>query len=112
MDGDEKKVLAKINAADTDELLDQVTAYRAGMEAFAIEMIERELHTRGVSAAQIAEHRETCERECVYLPDGVAAMCSFCRKPAVKEGQGWHKLMGIVPVVPRWLCYCKAHCKK
>lgn len=106
---DEAKVLAKIQAADTDDLLDRITAYRKGMEPEAVEMMETELHRRGVTAAQIAEHRERCERECVFLPDGTAAKCSFCDKPAVRAGWGWHKLLGTVPIFPRWLRYCKTH---
>jgi hypothetical protein len=103
------KVLAKIKNADTEDLLDRFTAYRRGMEPAALVMIEEELHQRGVSAAQIAEHRERCERECVFLPDGTAAKCSFCERPAIHEAWGWQKLLGKLPVFPRWLRYCRKH---
>ncbi len=105
----EEIVLTKIQAAQTGDLLDRVTAYRKGMEPAAITMMEEELHRRGVTAAEIAEHREHCERECVYLADGTAAKCSFCDRPAVYENWGWQKIMRTIPVFPRWLRYCQAH---
>jgi len=98
-----------IKDADTDDLLDQVTAYRLGTEPAAIELIEKELRHRGIMAKHIAERREACEQAYIYLDDGVAAMCAFCRKPAIKQGWGWHRLFGIVPIIPRWLRYCSRH---
>lgn len=111
MNFDEQKLFTQLKIAETDELLDQVTAYRRGTEPAAIELIEKELHRRGISATKIAERRETCERTCIFLGDGVAAMCSFCRKPAVRAEWGWHKLMGVVPILPRWLRYCARHAR-
>lgn len=105
----EEIVRAKIQAATTGDLLDRITAYRKGMEPTAVAMIESELHRRGVTAAEIAEHRERCEKECVYFADGTAAKCSFCDKPAVREGWGWQKIMRTIPVFPRWLRYCRDH---
>jgi hypothetical protein len=109
---DEQKVQAKIATLDSEELLDQVTAYRLAMEPSAVSLMEKELRKRGINAAKIAEHRESCERECIYLADGTAAMCSFCRKPAVQAGWGWHRLWGIMPILPRRLRRCKAHVEK
>lgn len=109
MDWNEKKVLVNIRQADTGDLLDRVTAYRAGMEPEAIDIVEQELRRRGVTAAQIAEHRETCERECLYYDDGTARMCSLCRKPAVSEEWGWFRLFFVIPLIPRRVCYCKEH---
>jgi hypothetical protein len=37
-------------AAPTDDLLDRVTAYRAGMEPEALRVIEEELARRGINA--------------------------------------------------------------
>ena len=104
---DEQRVLANIRAADTDDLLDRVTAYRVGMEPEAIAMIENELHRRGVTKAAIAEREETCRRECIVLPNGLAVKCSFCSRPAVAEGWGWHKLWQRIPLFPRRFRYCK-----
>ena len=109
MQWDAQKVLLNIRQADTDDLLDRITAYRRGMEPDAIVMIERELRERNVSAAEIAEHREICERDCIYLEDGTAAKCSFCQKPAVAEGRGWWKIYRLVPFFPRRLRYCGRH---
>ena len=99
--GTNKNGLLNIRQADTDDLLDRITAYRAGLVEEAIDMIEKELHRRDVTAAQIAEHREACRRECVFHQDGTAKMCMFCRKPAVVDSWGWQKLWGLVPLFPR-----------
>lgn len=105
---DEQKLLKDIREAGTDDLLDRVTAYRAGMEPEAVEMIEAELHRRGVGKGKIEAYRQECLRECLFNADGAAKVCSFCRRPAVKAGWGWHRMMRI-PVLPRWLHYCKTH---
>ena len=112
MKWDEQKVLANIRAASTEDLLDRITAYRLGMETEAIDMIEQELHRRSITAAQIQERSEACQRECVFDANGIARACSFCRKPAVGEGWRWHKILGKLPVFPRWICYCEAHREK
>ena len=105
----ETKVRAKIQAAATEDLLDRFTAYRNGMEPAALVLIEEELYRRGVTATEIAKHRERCERECVYLPDGTAAKCSLCERPAVREAWSWHRLLGLVPLIPRLMRYCRVH---
>ena len=109
MHWDDEKLRLNIRHADTDDLLDRVTAFRAGMELAAIALIEQELHQRQVSAAQIAEHREAIVSECVFHADGTAKMCTFCRKPAVREAWSWHKIMNTIPVFPRLLRHCKRH---
>lgn len=109
MEPNETKVLANIRAADTGDLLDRVTAYRGGMEPATIELVEAELRRRGVRAAEIDAYREECERECLHHADGTAKMCSFCRRPAVAERWGWHRLIGKIPIMPRWLRYCRDH---
>jgi hypothetical protein len=111
MDLNEAGLLKELAAADTDDLLDRFTAYRAGMEPVALELIAKELYRRGVSANRIMQLRETYERECIFHPDGVAIMCSYCRKPAIKQGWGWHRLWGRVLILPRWLRYCAEHAK-
>lgn len=106
---DPQKLLLNIRQADTDDLLDRVTAYRPGMEAEAIGLIEDELHRRGISAGKIQAFREECERDWLFQADGCAKMCSFCRKPAVAERWGWHRLWGKIPLTPRLMRYCKQH---
>jgi hypothetical protein len=111
MEWDEQKVLVNIRKADTDDLLDRITAFRAGMEPEAVEMVETELERRGVLDVDIAAHWESCQRECLFYADGTAMTCSFCRKPAVKRKWGWHKLWKRVFLFPLRLRYCKDHCQ-
>src|SRR5947208_2999012 len=106
---DEQKVLANIRQANTDDLLDRITVYRQGMEPDALDMIQDELRSRGVTPAQLATHREEREKSCLFLPDGMAVKCSLCRKPAVFKCWGWHKLLGTLPLFPRRFYYCQDH---
>src|SRR5262245_25599844 len=108
MDFDSSKVLASARAADTEDLLDRVTAYRTGLEPEALDIIEMELHRRGVSAERIAEHGRRFA-DCLRAADGTVLMCSQCRKPAVAVGWGWHRLWGWVPVFPRRFLLCRDH---
>ncbi len=107
----EEKVLANIRTAATDDLLDRITAYRQGMEPAAIVLVQQELAVRGVSQDQIAQQLEEYQRECLFEAHGLALMCSFCRKPAVKEAWAWHKLWHKIPLFLRRFRYCKAHCE-
>ncbi len=109
MEWNPQKLLVNIHKADTDDLIDRVTVYRAGMDAEAIELIEDELRRRGVKEQEIQSYWDECRGECLFHAGGSAKMCSFCRKPAVTERWGWHRLMGKVPIVPRRLRYCKEH---
>lgn len=109
MEWDLQKVVANICQADTDDLIDRITAYRAGLESEAIEMIENELQRRSVSEAEIQVYRQQCQTECLFHTDGTAKMCSFCRKPAVTEKWGWHRLLDKIPLLPRRMRYCKEH---
>jgi hypothetical protein len=112
MEFDPQELLVNIRKADTDDLLDRITAYRPGLEPDAIDMIEQELQRRGIAAERIAEHWEVSRRDYIFHADGTAKMCSFCRKPAVREGWGWHKILGKLPVFPRLMCCCQAHFAK
>jgi hypothetical protein len=117
MEFNRQRVLDNIRQAKTDDLLDRLTAYRAGMEPEALDLIEAELTRRGVDADAIEAH--SCQRnfECIQREDGTAAMCSFCHNPAVAEGWGWHwiapmiwgKRRALVPVFPRYFFYCTEH---
>lgn len=103
------RVLANVRKSKTDDLLDRVTVYREGMEPQALNIIESELESRGVTREQIQDYARQRAEEVVRLPDGVAAKCSFCRRPAVAEGWGWQYLWGRVPVFPRFFRYCEKH---
>ena len=72
-------------------------------------MIEQQLHARGIGAEQIDAH--AAERVSTMIPreDGTAMPCSFCHRPAMDQGWGWHRLWGLVPVFPRHFFYCEQH---
>jgi hypothetical protein len=106
---DRERVLVNVRRATTEDLLDRVTAYRAGMEPEALDIIESELEARGVTPAEVAGHAERRRRDSIFLPDGVAAKCSFCHRPAVAEHWGWHCLWRVLPVFPRHFRYCDEH---
>jgi hypothetical protein len=109
MKTDPQRVLLDVRKSTTEDLLDRATAYRAGMTPEALEMIEAELRDRGVGPEQLAEHAERYRQEVLFLPDGTAARCSFCGRPAVARGWAMHRLFGRVPVFPRTFYYCKEH---
>lgn len=106
---DEQKTWANVRRADTDDLLDRVTVYRAGMEPEAVGIIEAELRRRGLTADQIASHARQYDAEVWRDADGLARQCSFCRKPAVHGSWSWHWLWGRLPVFPRFLYFCREH---
>lgn len=105
---DAQRVQANVQQASTEDLLDRITAYRAGLEPAAIALIEEELQRRGVTAAQIAAHAQT-RQDCLYDAAGVALTCSRCSRPAVVAAWGWHRLWGVVPLFPRRFPYCAVH---
>jgi hypothetical protein len=105
---DAKKVQENARKASTEDLLDRVTAYREGMEPEALDIIEAELRQRGVGPEEIEAH-SLRGHDILRLPDGVAAKCSFCRRPAVESRWGAHKLFGLLPVFPRRLYFCAEH---
>jgi hypothetical protein len=106
---DVQKCLLEVRRADTADLLDRVTAYRQGMEAQAVDVIEDELRRRGIGQAQIEARMAECRRECIFDDGDVALPCSRCRRPAVAEMYGWRRLFGLLPVFPRSMRYCKEH---
>ncbi len=106
------KVLANVRQASTEDLLNRVTVYRAGMEAEALAIIEEELERRGVGWRRIEDHAKRMQDKFILGADGVAACCSFCPQPAVAQGWGWHRLWGKLPVFPRFFFYCEQHAPK
>jgi hypothetical protein len=108
---DPEQVLANVRRADTEDLLDRVTAYRHGMEPEAVEIIERELRDRGVTDEQMADHAGRVEREVLFLPDGIAARCSQCNAPAVAQAWGWFRLLRKIPIFPRRIYLCRTHAR-
>ena len=106
---DREKVAENARKSPTEDLLDRVTVYRGNLEPEAVEIIEQELHQRGVSAADVAAHGEQQQGHHVATVSGSVLSCSWCRRPAVAERWGWHKLWGKVPVFPRRFRLCREH---
>jgi hypothetical protein len=110
---DLQNIARNVQRATTEDLLNRVTAYRAGMEPEAVRIIDAELRRRDVTPEQIAAHAERVREESLFLADGTAAKCSFCHNPAVGERRGWHKLFGgPIPLYPRSYRYCREHLPK
>jgi hypothetical protein len=117
MEFDPERVRQNVRRATTEDLLDRATVYRSGMEPEALEIIEGELQDRGVYRDKIRAHAARREQEVLPAPDGVALTCSFCHRPAVARGWGWHwlrlmiwgKRRPVVPVFPRYFSYCEEH---
>jgi hypothetical protein len=118
-----------IRSAATEELLDRVTVYRAGMEEAALDLMEGELDRRGVSRQEIAIHYEKQLASAIMLPDRTAMRCSFCDRPAIRQARSWYWLrlripmlplligraaipLGIsIPIFPHMFAYCAVHQK-
>ena len=98
-----------MRTADDETLLDRVTAYRAGMEPAALDLMEGELDRRGVSRAEIAAHAAERAASCLFRADGVAVRCDRCDRPAVTRAWGWHRFWGLVPLFPRRRTFCPDH---
>ena len=104
---DIERVRDNAERATTEDLLDRATVYRSGMEPVALEVIEAELRSRGLTDGDIERH--AAERaEVVRRDDGSTRPCDFCERPAVTSRSGWHRLWGRVPVFPRTVYYCEA----
>jgi hypothetical protein len=106
---DRQRVEANVRQASTEDLLDRVTVFAAGMEEDALEIIEAELRSRGVNRDQIAAHGAERARVIIPLADGTAVRCSFCHRPAASQGWGWHRMWGVLPLFPRFYSYCLEH---
>ncbi len=106
---DEQKCQAEVRRADTADLLDRVTAFRAGMEPAAVLLIEQELHHRGVTAAAIATLAEQYRRDCLFDTSGTARRCCRCRRPAVVRTRTWHRLFQLLPLYPEQRDFCAEH---
>jgi hypothetical protein len=98
-------------AASTEYLLDRVTVYRTEMEGPAIELVEAELRSRGLTSAEVDAHAAARERDGLLRhPDGTVVRCDYCPRPAVRRRWGWHWLWGwVLPVFPRPFRLCREH---
>jgi hypothetical protein len=107
-----ERLRANVRQATTEDLLDRATVYSDGMEPDALDVIEAELSRRGVTRQDLEAHADRHRRESTLPPgDGPAPRCSFCHRPAVRRGWGWHRLWKVLPVFPRPIYYCAAHAR-
>jgi hypothetical protein len=109
MQMDPERVRENVRRASTEDLLDRATVYREGMEPEALAIIDAELRERGLSDFDVAEHAERRRARVLFAPEGWALKCEHCHRPAVGQVRGWHRLFGVVPLFPRWFCYCAEH---
>lgn len=103
------KLQRNIREASTEDLLNRITFYKAGMEPEAVLLIEVELRRRGVGDEEIASWAPKPEEPYIWLDDGTVARCSFCTRPAIRTGWNWHRLFGWLPLFPRIFRYCREH---
>src|SRR5687767_14914300 len=108
MELDLDRVRENVRKSSTEDLLDRATVYRSGVEPAALPVILEELRSRGVSAEDVVAHERTFTAV-VRDAEGVARKCSRCRKPAVAEEWGWHRMFGRLPLFPRKFCFCEEH---
>jgi hypothetical protein len=111
MEFDLDRVRENVRAATTEDLLDRATVYRAGLEQEAVPVILEELKARGVTAEAVVQHEQARTRV-MYDRDGTARTCDHCRKPAVAEEWGWHRMFGKLPIFPRLFQVCEDHRRK
>lgn len=104
-----EKIQANVRAASTEDLLDRATVYREGTEAEALDLIEGELRERGISRDTLAAHEAKRRAEVLFDSSGIARTCSRCNRPAVKAGQEWHRLWGLLPLFRRRAVWCERH---
>jgi hypothetical protein len=102
------RLQANIQAASTEDLLDRVTAYRSGMEPEAIDLIERELRKRGITAADQAAY-QAAHAQGEFDRDGLRRQCAYCRRPAVCRRWRWFRLFRRLPLFPLLTPLCELH---
>ena len=95
---DLERVRANVRRATTEDLLDRATRFRSGMEPEALEIIDEELRSRGVSSADLAAHETVRGVGLVTGPDGLPRVCARCGRPATWEGWTWGRLWWVLPL--------------
>jgi hypothetical protein len=101
-------VRSNVRQATTEDLMDRATVYREEMEADALEIIDKELAARCVSAAALDGHARE-RRGSLRDACGMALRCSICARPAVRMQRGWHRLWGVMPLFRRDFYLCEEH---
>jgi hypothetical protein len=90
--------------------MDRATVYREEMEPAALEVIDAELASRGVSAEELEAHARQ-RRGSLADAAGLPVRCSFCPRPAIESRRSWHRLWGLLPLFPRYFYYCAEHAR-
>jgi hypothetical protein len=106
---DMKPVAKFIRQADTEDLLDRVTIYRADMEPAAVDLMENELWRRGIQPEEVELHKQARLESVVTTQDGRTIRCLYCDRPAVSRRWGMYRLWGRLPLVPWVLSLCTEH---
>lgn len=106
---DPERVKANVRRADTEDLLDRATVYRAGMEPEAVVIILAELRSRGVSLDDVAAHDEKQRGRLLFREDGMPEKCWRCHRPAIDGATDWFRLLGFLPLFPRRVTWCAEH---
>ena len=106
---DLERVRANVRGATTEDLLDRATLFRSGMEPEALEIIDEELHSRGVTPADRVEHESVRRVGLVRGADGLPCVCAKCGRPATWEGWAWGRLWWVLPLFPRRAALCDEH---
>ncbi|HWG42382.1 MAG TPA: hypothetical protein VN688_06300 [Gemmataceae bacterium] len=104
-----ERVRENVRNEATENLLDDATVYREGMEQEPLDIIEEELRARGVTRDAIAEHERKRRESVLFDGMGIALKCHKCRRPAVGQSRDWHYLWGLVPLFPRRFAWCEEH---
>jgi hypothetical protein len=105
---DLEKLKANVQKADTEDLLDRATVFRAGMEPAALEVIDAELRARGVGEEAVSAHAARRGQGLIDA-EGFAAKCEKCPRPAAVRLWTWHRLWGVLPLFPRRAAFCAEH---
>jgi hypothetical protein len=104
-----ERIRANVRAATTEDLLDRATVFRDGMEPEALDLIENELRERGIQRDAVAEHERSRRESVLFDACGIALKCQRCRRPAVVQTRGWHRLWGLLPLFRRSFAWCAEH---
>lgn len=106
---DLERIRANVAGASSEDLLDRITIWRAGMEESALAIIEEELRRRDITSYDIALHEEMRSQNLIILGGGYPARCCECFRPAVQRVVAWHRVWGVVPLFRRSFYYCEKH---
>ena len=82
---DPEKVKKNVERATTEDLLDRVTVYLAGMEPEAVELIERELARRGVLPDEVERHAAQ-RRQSGVIRDETGCRAHLCCLRRTRRG--------------------------